>query len=281
MPRAPAATIVLTVVSGEEQGLLGSGWQAKQLRAGGADVAAMITNDIVGSSVGEDGTRDPFTVRLFTEGVPTSETPTQAATRLSSGGEIDGPSRQLGRFIKSVAENDATRMRVRMVFRRDRYLRSGDHTSYLQAGYAAARLTEPNETFAHQHEDVRDDGKVRYGDLPEFVDFEYVARVARVNAAALWSLATGPAAPRNPVMVTRQLTNSTELSWERGRDPDLAGYEVVWRETSDADWTDLVPVGDATHVIVPRLSKDNVFVGVRAVDRAGHHSPVAFPLPQR
>jgi hypothetical protein len=279
--RAPEATIVLTVVAGEEQGLLGSAWQAQQYRAAHADVEAMLTNDIVGSSVGDDGSRDPFTVRLFSEGVPTAETNAQAAMRQSVGGELDGPSRQLARFIKSVVENDATQMRVRMVFRRDRYLRGGDHVSYLQAGYAAVRLTEPAESFAHQHQDVRDEGGTRFGDLPQFVDCAYVARVARVNAAALWSLATAPATPRNVVMATRQLTNATELSWERGGEPDLAGYEVVWRETTDADWTQLVPVGEATHVILPHLSKDNVFLGVRAFDRAGHRSPVAFPLPQR
>jgi hypothetical protein len=220
-------------------------------------------------------------VRLFTEGVPTTETAAQAALRQKIGGEVDGPSRQLGRFVKSVAQNDATGMRVRVVWRRDRFLRSGDHVSYLEQGYTAARFTEPNEIYAHQHQDVRvDDAGVRHGDLLDFVDFDFMAGVARVNAAALWSLAEAPRAPKNVVVLTKELTNSTELAWDRGAEPDLAGYEVVWRETTEADWTRAINVGDATHTTLPLFSKDNVFFGVRAYDRAGHRSPASFPLPK-
>ncbi|MFH8612936.1 M20/M25/M40 family metallo-hydrolase [Streptomyces sp. NPDC018029] len=278
--RRVGATIVFAAVAGEEQGLFGAAHMAERFKQRKADVQGMFTNDIVGSSTADDGTRDPRTIRLFAEGVPSSETPEEAAVRRSVGGENDSPARQLARFVKDVAANDATGMRVRVVYRRDRYLRGGDHIPFLERAYPAARFTEPAEDFAHQHQDVRlEDGK-QYGDLPEFCDFPFVARVARVNAAALWSLAQAPGTPRGAKILTAALTNETELVWERGTEADLAGYEVVWRETTDTDWTHVIDVGDATRHTVD-LSKDNVFFGVRAVGRSGLRSPVAFPAPQR
>ncbi|MEU5974499.1 M28 family metallopeptidase [Streptomyces sp. NPDC047315] len=278
--RRPAATIVFAAVAGEEQGLYGAAHLAQTYQSAGVDVQAMFTDDIVGSPTADDGTRDPYAVRLFAEGVPTSETPEQAATRRSVGGENDSPSRQLARFVRDVADNDATGMNVRVVYRRDRYLRGGDHIPFLERGFAACRFTEPAEDYAHQHQDVRVEGGKQYGDLPEFCDFGYVARVAKVNAAALWTLAQAPAAPKGARIRTAALTNDTELVWDRGREPDLAGYEVVWRETTAPEWTHVVPVQDVTRHTVD-LSKDNVFFGVRAVNRAGLRGPVSFPAPQR
>ncbi|TPQ16563.1 M20/M25/M40 family metallo-hydrolase [Streptomyces sporangiiformans] len=277
--RRPAATIVFAAVAGEEQGLYGAAHMASRYKDVGADVQGMFTNDIVGSSTADDGTKDPYTVRLFAEGVPTSETPEQAAVRRSVGGENDSPSRQLARFVRDTADNAATGMRVRVIYRRDRYRRGGDHIPFLERAYPAARFTEPAEDFAHQHQDVRvEDGK-QYGDLPEFCDFAFTARVARVNAAALWSLAQAPGTPRGARIRTADLTNATHLTWTRGSEPDLAGYEVVWRETTAPEWTHVIPVGDVTSHEVD-LSKDNVFFGVRAVNRSGYRSPVAFPDPQ-
>lgn len=276
--RRPAATIVFVAVAGEEQGLYGSRYAATQFKAAGVDVQGMFTNDIIGSSRADDGTRDPYTVRLFTEGVPTSETPAQANTRRSVGGENDSATRQLARFVSDVGDNDATGMNVRVVYRRDRYLRGGDHIPFLEQGYPAARFTEPAEDFAHQHQDVRvEDGK-QYGDLPEFCDFDYIARVTRVNGAVLWTLAQAPGTPREARIVTSNLTNDTELKWALGTEPDLAGYEVVWRETTESEWTHVIKVGlTTTHTV--DLSKDNVFFGVRAVNQDGKRSPVAFPMP--
>ncbi|SCG48798.1 Peptidase family M28 [Micromonospora echinaurantiaca] len=276
--RRTAATIVFAAVAGEEQGLYGSAYLAGQLKAAGADVQGMFSNDIVGSSTADDGTRDPHTVRLFAEGVPTAETPAEAATRQSVGGENDSPSRQLARFVVDTAENSATGMRVRVIYRRDRYLRGSDHISFLREGWPAGRFTEPNEDFAHQHQDVRSVDGRQFGDLPEFCDFAYVTRVARVNGAALWSLARAPGTPKGAVIVTSNLTNDTTLRWQRGDEPDLAGYEVLWRETTAAEWQRVIPVGDVTEVTID-LSKDNVFFGVRAVGRDAHRSPVAFPRP--
>ncbi|AZM57285.1 aminopeptidase [Streptomyces sp. WAC 01529] len=279
-PRRIGATLVFAAVAGEEQGLFGAAHMAERFKQRKADVQGMFTNDIVGSSTADDGTRDPRTIRLFAEGVPSSETPEEAAVRRAVGGENDSPARQLARFVEDVAANDATGMRVRVVHRRDRYLRGGDHIPFLERAYPAARFTEPAEDFAHQHQDVRVvDGK-QYGDLPEFCDFPFLARVARVNAATLWSLAQAPGTPRGAKILTAALTNETELVWERGTEADLTGYEVVWRETTDTDWTHVIDVGDATRHTVD-LSKDNVFFGVRAVGRSGLRSPVAFPAPQR
>jgi hypothetical protein len=272
------ATIVFAAVAGEEQGLYGSTHLADVLAAAGADVQGMFTNDIVGSSNGQGGAA-PHDVRLFAEGVPTSETPAQAAIRQAVGGENDSPARQLARFVRSVADNGATGMDVQVIYRRDRYLRGGDHIPFLQKGFPAARFTEPVEDFRHQHQDVRVEGGVQYGDLPRFCEFDYIAGVARVNGATLWSLAAAPGMPQAVRIDTTQLTNETTLLWEQGGSVPLSGYEVVWRETTAPEWEHVVSVGHATEVTLD-ISKDNVFFGVRAVGRNGLRSPAVFPVPQ-
>ncbi|MCU7728997.1 M20/M25/M40 family metallo-hydrolase [Actinoplanes sp. KI2] len=277
--RSPEATIVFAAVAGEEQGLYGSDHLAQSFKDAGTDIQGMFSNDIVGTGDAHDGTpADPHTVRLFVEGVPTSETPAQAAVRQSVGGENDGPSRQLGRFVDDVASNPQTGMNVRTIWRRDRYLRGSDHISFLLRGYPAGRFTEPRENFNHEHQDVRVENGVQYGDLIEFCDFAYIARVARVNAATLWTLAQAPGTPKGVVIDTTQLTNQTTLRWTANPEPDLAGYEVLWRETTAPDWTSSRFVGNVTTYTID-LSKDNVFFGVRSVDRAGNHSPAAAPQP--
>ena len=277
--RRTKATIMFVAVAGEEQGLFGSTFLAGQLKAAGADVQGAFSNDIIGTGNALDGTgADPRTVRLFVEGVPTSETAAQAATRRSVGGENDGPSRQLARFVTDVAQNEDTGMTVRVVWRRDRYLRGSDHIPFLQQAYPAGRFTEPRENFAHQHQNTRVEGGVQFGDLIDFCDFDYIARVTRVNLATLWSLALGPGTPVNLRILTSQLTNSTTLVWNRTGDADTAGYQVLWRETTEPDWTHVIDVGDVTTATID-LSKDNVQFGVRAVDSHGRRGPAAFPVP--
>jgi hypothetical protein len=272
------ATIVFAAVAGEEQGLYGSNFLAQQLKAAGVDVQGMFTNDIVGSSTADDGTRDPRSVRLFAQGPPPSEDPARAALRLTLGGENDSPARELARFVTEVAGPSTTGMDVRVIYRLDRYLRGGDHTGFLQQGFPAARFTEPAENFAHQHQDVRVENVVQCGDLPQFCDFRYIASVARVNGAALWSMAQAPGLPQGVVIDTSVLTNDTALRWTRGSDPHLAGYEVVWRPTINPFWTHVIPVGNTDHATV-HLSKDNVVFGVRSVSADGHRSPAVFPFP--
>jgi hypothetical protein len=275
-------TLVLATVAGEEQGLFGSAHMAQQMKAAGDDVQGMFSNDIVGASQAWDGTRpDPHTVRLFVEGIPTAATPAQIALMQSVGGENDGATHQLARFVTDVAPPELTGINVRVIWRRDRYLRGSDHLSFQQQGYPAARLTEPRENFNHEHQDVRVENGVQFGDLPQFVDFDYTARVARVNGAALWALATNPATPKNLQIHTAPPagfpgTNLTALSWDANPEPDLAGYEVVMRETTAANWTSAISVGNVTTVTL-NISKDNVQFGLRAVDGAGHRSPAAFP----
>jgi hypothetical protein len=169
-------------------------------------------------------------------------------------------------------------MHIRVVWRRDRYLRGSDHIPFLSQGYPAGRFTEPRENFDHEHNDVGVVDGVQHGDLAQFCDFAYMARVARVNAATLWSLAQGPGTPTTAKLLTASLTNLSTLTWDANPDPDLAGYEVLWRETTESDWTNVIPVGDVTTATID-LSKDNVFFGVRAVDNDGHRSPVASPQP--
>ncbi|KAK7039343.1 peptide hydrolase [Favolaschia claudopus] len=271
----PAATIMFAAVAGEEQGLFGSAFMAATLKNASANVQGMLNNDIVGSSTGDDGTTDPFNIRMFAQGIPSTETSAQISDRISIGAENDSPIRQLGRFVVEVASNAVTQMNVQMIYRPDRFLRGGDHESFIKNGYPAVRFTEPAENFAHQHQDVRVVNGVQFGDLLQFCDFDFNARVARVNGVALWSLAQAPGTPKGLTLDTSVLTNNSTLKWTG--DPAAAGYEVVWRASEDAFWTHVIPVGKVTSTTV-LLSKDNAQFGVRAVGANGFKSPAAFPF---
>jgi hypothetical protein len=274
------ATIVFMAVAGEEQGLLGAAHFAQVARDQGRNIAGMFTNDIIGSSLGQTGERDEHTVRIFAEGMPTAPgSPLEADWRRFGTGEIDSSARQLARYVKEVAENGATDMRVRIMYRRDRYGRGGDHIPFLDRGYPAARFTETHEDWRHQHQDVRVVDGVQWGDLPEFCDFDYIARVARVNAAALANLARAPAAPAGVLIDASGFDIDTALRWTANTESDLAGYEVVMRDTTEPVWTRTIEVGNATTATLRNLIKDNAFFGVRAVDRSGYRSPVSFPRP--
>ena len=275
------ATIIFMAVAGEEQGLLGSTYFAEQAKQKDVDVEAMFTNDIIGSSLGGNGVRDAHTVRVFSEGVPSNEKPEEANVRRGVGGENDSASRQLARFTKETAERYVRGMRVVMVYRRDRYLRGGDHIPFLEHGFAAVRFTEPNEDYRHQHQNVRIENGVQYGDLPQFDDFNYIADVARVNAASLAMLALAPARPKNVGVMTTRLTTDTDLKWDANKESDLAGYEIVWRDTTSPVWTNARAVGKVTSYTMKGMSKDNYFFGVRAVDKQGNRSLVSFPRPVR
>src|SRR3984893_10481080 len=277
-----AGTLVFATVAGEEQGLYGSTFMAAQMASAGNDVQGMFSNDIVGASQGWDGTKpDPHTVRMFLEGVPTAATASEISLMQSVGGENDGGSRQLGRFVQEVAPFDLTGVTVRLIWRRDRYLRGTDSLSFQGQGYPAARISEPRENFNHEHQNTRVVNGVQLGDLIQYVDFDYVARVAKVNGAALWALATSPSTPKNLLIhvappVNFAGINNTVLSWNANPESDLAGYEVVMRETTSPDWTSAIKVGNVTTATLD-IAKDNLQFGVRAVDTAGNRSPVAFP----
>jgi Peptidase family M28 len=270
-------TLVFATVAGEEQGLYGSTFMAQQMKAAGNDVQGMFSNDIVGASQGWDGTKpDPHTVRMFLEGIPTAATASQISLIQAVGGENDGGSRQLGRFVQEVAPFGLTGMNIRLIWRRDRYLRGTDSLSFQGQGYPAARISEPRENFNHEHQNTQVVNGVQLGDLIQYVDFHYVARVAKVNGAALWALATAPSTPKNLLIhvappVNFAGINNTVLSWNANPESNVAGYEVVMRETTSPDWTSAVSVGNVTTVTLD-IAKDNVQFGLRSVDSAGNRS---------
>ena len=276
------ATIVFMTVPGEEQGLLGARYFAEQAVQTKMNIEGMFTNDIIGGVTTQKNSANRNKVRVFSEGVPSNETEAEGNTRRSVGGENDSSSRQLARFIKEQSDRYLKNFSVWMIYRRDRYLRGGDHIPFLEKGFTAVRITESDEDYTHQHQNVRTENGVFYGDTPEYVDFEYVANVTRVNMIALASLALAPAKPKNVAIVTARLTNDTDLKWDALTDADLAGYEIVWRETTSAVWTNSVFVpATATTYTAKAMSKDNYFFGVRAVDKDGNKSPVVYPRPMR
>ena len=275
------ATLVFMTVAAEEQGLLGAAHWAEQARLKNLNVAGMFTNDIIGSSRADDGRVDNKHVRLFSESIPaTKELSDTSRALLATGGENDSTSRQLARHVKEIGERYVPGFTVSVIQRRDRYLRGGDHMPFLERGYPALRFTEPNEDFNHQHQNVRKEGAVQIGDLPEFNDYPYIAKVARVNAAALASLALAPAAPVKVQLRTDKLENDSSLVWEANHEPDLAGYRVVWRETTAPQWQGALYVGNVTEAKV-KLSKDNYVFGLQAIDKDGNASVATYPVPLR
>ena len=269
------ATLVFATYDAEEQGLFGSAHHAQSLKSAGVDVQADLNNDIIGASMGDHGEKNPGLVRIFSEALPQGADP--AKTNLL-GNENDSPSRELARFAHATVALYMPDFDGRMIYRADRFLRGGDQESFTALGFPAIRFVEPVENFAHQHQNVRIEGGVQFGDLPQFMDFDYLAQVTRVNIAVLASLAAGPGRTAKAVILTKALTNDTTLSWSPL--PAAARYEIARRSTTEPDWTHFSDAGTATSATVP-FSKDDWLFGVRAIDSAGHAGPVVPPLPQR
>jgi Zn-dependent M28 family amino/carboxypeptidase len=278
-----AATIVFLAVAGEEQGLNGSTHWAQAAKERNADIEAMLDNDIIGSSRSERGDVDRGVVRLFAQGVPPTAKPDDAQLALlRAGGENDTPPRELARAIRDIAGEYVPSFKVRVIYRADRYLGGGDHLPFLERGYPAVRFTEPAEDYRRQHQDVREEKGVQYGDTPDHVDFAYTADVARVNAAALTVLARAPAPPAQVQIETATLENDATLRWAPNAEADLAGYRIVWRETTSPFWEHSMDVAkDVNRITVPGASKDNLIFGLEAFDMAGHASPAVFPSARR
>jgi hypothetical protein len=269
------ATIIFLAVAGEEQGLNGSRHFAQMAQQQGWKIEAVLNNDIVGGDLGPG--QDASVVRVFSEGLPAAATDAEIKRIRMLGGESDSTSRELARYIADVGRSYDAEVKPLLIFRLDRFLRGGDHYSFNQQGFAAVRFTEFREDFNHQHQTPRAENGIAYGDLLRFVNFEYVAHVARLNAATLASLASAPAPPGNVKMLTKNLENDTTLTWEPSA--GAAGYEVVWRLTNAADWEYAQTVGSDTRATL-KVSKDNVIFGVRAVDAAGHRSLPVVPEPE-
>ena len=277
------ATIIFLTVAGEEQGLYGSAHFAKMAKAQNWNIEAVLNNDIVGGDRTPGATtQDPHTVRVFSEGIPINASENELKLIRSVGGENDGASRQLARYIASVSKQylPGGEFHPLVVFRRDRYLRGGDHTSFNEQGFAAVRFTEYRENYDHQHQNVRSENGVEYGDLPKFVDYDYVANVARLNAAALASLASAPAPPAKVRILTKALVNDSTLVWEASPGGLATGYLVLWRDTGAPDWQYAQSFGNVTEATVP-ISKDNVIFAVQATDTKGHRSLPVVPVPER
>lgn len=273
-------TIIFMAVQGEEQGLLGARHMAGRMKKDGANLVAMLNNDIVGNTVAsETGQTNERTVRLFSEMIPAFETDDQSAARAALRSENDSPSRQLARYIKETAEVYVRDFTVTLNARPDRFLRGGDHTPFNQLGFSAVRFTEFHEDFTHQHQNVRKEKNVQYGDLPEFVNYTYTANVAKINLAAIATLAKAPAAP-DAVKMKVNLGNTTHLTWNvPTAGPKPKGYYVVMRETFQPHWEKKFFVSDTT-AVMPH-SKDNYFFGVQSVGENGHASQVIIPVPVR
>ena len=272
------ATIIFLTVAGEEQGLNGSKHFAQMAKQQAWKLEAVLNNDIVGGNIGPG--QDASVVRVFSEGLPAAASEAEIKRIRMLGGESDSTSRELARYIADVGRSYHAGVKPLLIFRLDRFLRGGDHYAFNQQGFAAVRFTEFREDFNHQHQNVRKDdvNGIEYGDLPKFVDFDYVAHVARLNAATLASLASAPAPPAGVKMLIKNLENDTTLTWEPSA--GAAAYEVVWRSTNAADWEYAQTISSGTRATL-NVSKDNEIFAVRAVDAAGHRSLPVVPEPEK
>ena len=272
-----AATIVYAVLQGEEQGLYGGKLLAKYAAAQHWRVEADLNNDIIGNTHGQDGLVDDMHVRIFSEGTKAVETPEQAARRRYNGGEVDSPSRNLARFLDGLADRYLINLDAVMVYRTDRFSRGGDQVPMLEAGFPAVRLTEAREDYTHEHQDVRTEGAVAYGDTAAGIDFPYLAQVTRLNIVGLAALAAAPA-PAEGVKIDGAVTADTKVSWTAV--PGAAGYRVWWRATTDPQWrySRQAPTS-ATTLTLPGVNIDDWFFGVQSVSTDGFAGPVVFPGP--
>lgn len=270
----PRATLVFLAVEGEEQGLLGSKGQALSWKEELREVAAMFTLDIVGGAVGSAMQRDPFRLRVFSDGVP-------GAGKKLVGSYEDSSSRQLARYLRRAGEAAMPEFKITLIQRLDRFLRGGDHRPFHETGWPAVRLTEPYENYAWQHQDVREENGIQYGDLPENVDFQYVARVTNCVVAAAKELALAPSAPRRVEVDCRELSPHTRLTWAPSTEKDLAGYAILRRETHEPDWTHRTVVApEELEITLQGISKDDWLFGVEAFDEDGHRSLPVYPTPR-
>jgi len=272
-----AATIVYGVLSGEEQGLYGGKVLADYAKDKGWQVEADLNNDIVGNSHGQDGVNDNSVVRVFSEGTKALETPAQASKRRYNGGELDSPSRNLARFVAGLADRTLVNFRVNMVYRTDRYGRGGDQVEFLEHGFPALRFTEPHEDYRREHQDLRTEQGVPYGDTIDRVDFDYLAQVTRLNAITLAALANAPA-PVKGVAISGAVTTDTVMNWTP--QAGVASYRVWWRDTTAPQWQHsrtYAASADPGHAVLKNIDLDDFFFGVSAVSADGWESPVTFP----
>jgi Zn-dependent M28 family amino/carboxypeptidase len=274
------ATIIFVAFSGEEQGLLGASFLSEKARKENWNIDGVLNNDIMGSNnSSETNIIDNTKVRVFSEGLPAFETEKSATGIRSLGLENDGRSRQLARYVKETGERYVDHLEVVLVYRNDRFLRGGDHTPFVQRGYPAVRITEMNENYLHQHQDLRTEKGVVYGDLAAFMDFEYLRKNTAVNLASLANLAKAPASPREVKIDVRNLTNYSVLNWKEPSPGKTKGYYILIRETTSPFWQKKIFTA-ATTLSIP-YSKDNYFFAVQSVNENGNESLPVVPAVGR
>lgn len=273
-------TLIFVAVTGEEQGLYGARHLAEYAKTNNWNIVAMLNNDMIGNST-SSGTniKDNTQVRVFSEAIPFLETDEEAKTRKAIGRDNDSPSRELARYIKTTTNQYVDQLEVKLVYRNDRFLRGGDHTPFMQNGYTAVRLCEMNEDYNHQHQDVRKEKDTQFGDLPEFIDFEYLRKVTCSNIATFSNLGLSPKAPLNVGVDIKELSNSSVLSWKSQESKNAFGYNILVRETSENHWQKNIFTKE-TSISIP-YSKDNFLFAVQSVDELGHCSIPVFPIPIR
>jgi hypothetical protein len=271
-----SATIIFVAVSGEEQSLLGSGFMAAKAKQEGWNVDAMLNNDMIGSNnSSETQIIDNTRLRVFSEGLPAYELDKNAKSIRQFGLENDGKSRQLARYVKEIGERYVDQLEVKLIYRNDRFLRGGDHTPFVENGFTAVRITEMNENFEHQHQDLRTENGIRYGDLQEFMDFEYLRKNTGVNIAVLANLAKAPSAPTDVKIDVKNLSNSSLLYWKAPANGTVKGYYVLIRETSSPVWEKKI-FTTATTLTIP-YSKDNYLFAVQSVGSEDNESLAVVP----
>ena len=270
------ATIIFIAVSGEEQGLLGANYMAGKSKAANLNIEAVLNNDIMGSNnSSETNIIDNTKIRVFSEGLPAFELEKNAAGIRQLGLENDGKARELARYTKETGERYVDNLQVVMIYRNDRFLRGGDHTPYVTRGYTAVRITEMNENYYHQHQDVRKENNIQYGDLPEFMDFEYLRKNTCFNLCNLANLAKSPAMPQDVKVDVKKLGNMTNLSWTNPKSGKPKGFFVLMRETTSAVWQKKIFTKEM-RIELP-YSKDNYFFAVQSVSEDGNESLPVVP----
>lgn len=272
-------SIVYAALAGEEQGLFGGKILAEQAQREGWRIEAVLNNDMIGNTRGITGVADNTTARVFAEGTRATETEADARARRFTGGEVDSPTRNLARYIDRMADLYVPNLDVMMVYRLDRFGRGGHHRPFNDLGYPAVRIMETHEHYDRQHQDLRTEGGVVYGDTIDGVDFDYAAKLTALNAVSLAGMAWAPPPPAD-VTIEGAVTADTTLKWTRpdaAQAPNLAGYRVHWRLTTEPQWTHSRYVGDVTTHTLENVVIDNYFFGVSAVARDGNESPVVFP----
>ncbi len=270
------ATIVFVTVSGEEQGLIGAYYMATKAKKENWNIEAVLNNDIMGSNnTSETNIIDNTRIRVFSEGLPAFETEKNAKQIRQYGWENDGKTRQLARYVKEIGERYVENIEVVLIYRNDRFLRGGDHTPYVEQGYSAVRITEMNENYYHQHQDVRKENDIQYGDLPEFMDFEYLRKNTAINLSNLANLAKAPAMPEEVKIETKKLSNYTSLTWKAPTTGKIKGYYILMRETTSAFWQKKFFTTEL-EMKLP-YSKDNYFFAVQSVNESGNESLPVVP----